>query len=441
MDKSFKDLLEYYRRELFDNLLAFWIKNGIDSKYGGYFTCFSNDGSRLLHRHKFTWSQGRFVWMLARLYRSMAPYVRERERKRYLELAASGAGFLMEHALLDDGSCAFILDEKGNPVLLNDKGEARQARPGESYDLSIYADFFVIYGLEEYAHASGERRALDFALRLYRKVRERLDSGSYRTEPYPIPAGYKVHGFPMILLETSQELAESAMSFGLRKEAEELNRTAENCAAEIMNIFRRPEEKIIYEMLGTDNRPKDNLLGRYINPGHVIEDMWFVMHWARRTKDRKLFASAAQTVHWMLELAWDSQYGGLPQFLDKSGEPPRGEVPPELEGQEMVKKLRENWSNKLWWVHSEAIYALLLALAELEEPWIEEWFWKVHEYTFRTFPNPDKSVGEWIQIRDRQGNPEAKVVALPVKDPFHIVRALTLAIPVIERIAGEKEES
>ena len=107
----------------------------------------------------------------------------------------------------------------------------------------------------------------------------------------------------------------------------------------------------------------------------------------------------------------------------------------------MVKKLRENWSNKLWWVHSEAIYALLLALAELEEPWIEEWFWKVHEYTFRTFPNPDKSVGEWIQIRDRAGRPEAKVVALPVKDPFHIVRALTLAIPVIERFVGKKEES
>jgi N-acylglucosamine 2-epimerase len=84
-------------------------------------------------------------------------------------------------------------------------------------------------------------------------------------------------------------------------------------------------------------------------------------------------------------------------------------------------------------VHSEAIYALLLALAELEEPWVEEWFWKVHEYTFRTFPNPDKSVGEWIQIRDRQGRPEAKVVALPVKDPYHIMRNILLIIELLSQ--------
>jgi N-acylglucosamine 2-epimerase len=66
---------------------------------------------------------------------------------------------------------------------------------------------------------------------------------------------------------------------------------------------------------------------------------------------------------------------------------------------------------------------------------MEERYARVHDYTFSTFPNPDRLVGEWIQIRDRKGAPESKVVALPVKYPFHNVRALLLAIPVLERLA------
>ncbi len=437
-ERSFKKMLEIYRDELFVNILPFWLRKGIDERFGGYFTCFSNDGSQLLHHHKFTWSQGRFVWMLARLYRSMKGRVQEGQRERYLELAASGAEFLMKHACLENGNCAFILDRAGNPILLDKNGETRPAVPGEGYDLSIYADFFVIYGLGEFAQAAGDRAAFDFAHDLYKSVIARLSSGNYRTDPYPVPRGYKVHGEPMILLETAQELADAAQVFGLETEAEKLRETADSSVREIMGFFRIREWKVVLEMIGVDNHPVDTLLGRYINPGHTIEDMWFVMHWALRNKDRQLFAEAAETVSWALEVGWDDTYGGLPQFVDRSGGPPKGGVPEELKDHEMVRKLRSNWSNKLWWPHSESIYALLLALDEMGESWMEEWFWKVHDYTLNTFPNPDKSVGEWIQIRDREGRPESKVVALPVKDPFHIARALTLAIPVLERLAEKR---
>ena len=253
---------------------------------------------------------------------------------------------------------------------------------------------------------------------------------------YHPETGYLVHGEPMITLETSQELAETAESFGLEDEAYRLRANAERCCREIMELFRRPEKRAVLEMIGTDGVPKDTLLGRYINPGHTIEDMWFVMHWARRTRDDELFARAAESVRWALEKGWDEEYGGLFLFRDRGGGPPGGEVPAELAGHEMVRKLGSDWTSKLWWVHSEAIYALLLALEKLGESWIEEWFWRVHDYTLGTFPNPDKEVGEWIQIRDRQGRPENKIVALPVKDPFHIVRALALAIPVLERLAA-----
>jgi N-acylglucosamine 2-epimerase len=432
----FENLLQFYNRELFGNILPFWMKNGIDSERGGFFTCFSNDGSRLLHSHKFTWSQGRFVWVLSRLYRSLAETSDESERKRYLEPASAGAEFLIEHSRLPNGNCSFILDETGNPILLDDNGMARSATPGEGYDLSIYADFFVIYGLGEYACASGDRKSLDFALDLYNHTRRRLESGAYRTDPYPVPEGYKVHGLPMILLETAQELASAAKSLGLEDKAAELYTTADECTNEIISNFRLQQDKPVLEMIGTDNRPKNTLLGRYICPGHTIEDMWFIMHNAIRKNDRQLLSDTAETLKAVLEMSWDEKFGGVPLFMDRDGNmPPEGELPAELENHIMAHKVRSDWSSKLWWVHSEALYALLLCYEHFKEQWILDWYWKVHNYTFATFPNPDTLVGEWIQIRDREGKPESKVVALPVKDPFHIARALLLSIPVIERLA------
>jgi N-acylglucosamine 2-epimerase len=61
------------------------------------------------------------------------------------------------------------------------------------------------------------------------------------------------------------------------------------------------------------------------------------------------------------------------------------------------------------------------------------YFEQVFEYTYRTFPNPDRSVREWIQIRTRDGKPQDKVVALPVKDPYHIIRNVLLIIELLEQ--------
>ena len=60
------------------------------------------------------------------------------------------------------------------------------------------------------------------------------------------------------------------------------------------------------------------------------------------------------------------------------------------------------------------------------------YFKKIHDYVFKTFPNSDKNIGEWIQIQNREGKPIDKVAALPVKDPFHILRNMMLLIEILE---------
>jgi len=45
--------------------------------------------------------------------------------------------------------------------------------------------------------------------------------------------------------------------------------------------------------------------------------------------------------------------------------------------------------------------------------------------------------GEWTQRLDRQGRPFSETVALPVKDPFHLPRALIYCVNALQRLAEE----
>ena len=80
---------------------------------------------------------------------------------------------------------------------------------------------------------------------------------------------------------------------------------------------------------------------------------------------------------------------------------------------------------------SEALYTSLLCYFNSRNQEFLAWFEKMFEYTFRTFPGKNPNIREWIQIRTRRGEPLEKVVALPVKDPFHITRNLILLLELL----------
>jgi N-acylglucosamine 2-epimerase len=436
MKIDFRELLDFYRHQLHDEIMAYWLKR-VDRAHGGVLNCLSNRGDQLLHEHKFVWSQGRFAWQCARLYETSEGEVPAETRRAYLEAARGTVRFLLGHARLANGSCAFVLSREGRPIMLDDSGRERPIRPGEYHDYSTSADHFAFYGVGEYARVSGDREAYEWAKDLYQSVQRREEEGTAHNDyPYPTPKGYRTHGAPMGLLEGAQELCRVAERFGDSAFAEELALTARECLEEVMETFVQPD-MIILEMLGEEDRPVDTLLGRYVNPGHSIEDMWFVIHQAMRLGDDQVIRRAAKVALATCRLGWDQEFGGLPQFVDRGGGAPRGPVPPELEKEVMVQKVRTLWDKKLWWPHSEALYALLLAHEQTGVPGALDEYGRVHEYTFRTFPNPDRSVGEWIQIRNRRGEPEEAVVALPVKDPMHIARAFILIIQCLKRLVAK----
>ena len=187
-------------------------------------------------------------------------------------------------------------------------------------------------------------------------------------------------------------------------------------AHQVMDVFRCPSDRRLYEFVNLDNSRRDSPPGHVVNPGHAIESMWFMLHLFQRTGDRERMRQAIETIRWHFDLGWDEEYGGL--FLAR-----------DAEGSFWENK----WDMKIWWPHTEALYALLLAYSISKEQWCLDDFQRVHEYAFSHFPVPE--YGEWIQNLDRQGNRLNTLVALPVKDPFHLARALIYSVGVLEQLA------
>lgn len=427
---NLQQLYDFYEDHLKRVLLPFWLRS-TDEEDGGYFNCYDNTGANLVSTDKYTWSQGRFVWMYAKLSSMNTGTFSGEERSRFLELAGHGARFLMDHCLLDNGNCTFVMDKKGYP---------KRNAPGDRYDSSIFADCFVIAGLSKYAAESKDAESLEFARTLYGSVMDRFRSGDYQMAPYPTPEGYKSHNIPMILLNVTQELLEAEESFQGAADQTAASRTGllrDNMKMflhEITEYFTR-EDGVLNEMLASDNSRVDSLLGRYCNPGHTIEDMWFVIHAARKLGLDSYIPKALRTTKKMVELGWDAEYGGLLLFVDQDGGQPHGDVSG-IEHTAMVGQIRQNWDNKLWWPHSEALYTTLLGYSLTKDDDFLHDYNRIHDYTFRTFPNPDESIGEWIQIRMRSGEPINKVVALPVKDPYHIIRNVVYMIELLSGMQG-----
>jgi len=406
----------FYRQHLETAILPFWLAHSIDDECGGFFTCFDNSSDRLASTDKYTWSQGRFVWLWSRLSVMAGAGLIKQDPAMLLRLAASGFAFLDRHVFLDNGNCAYVLERDGT---------RKESVPGQGFDTSFYADCFVIIGFAEYARVGHDRYPLDRALSLYDRVTERLATGTPRSEPYPIPDGYAAHSVPMIMLNLSQELANALEAFDHPRGAEVRSRATEYLR-EIMERFRQEDDRIA-EILPLRGQPTDTALCRHVTPGHALESMWFVMTEAERAGRHDWIEAATRVIKRAFALGWDGEYEGLLRYVDREGGMPRGE----RVGGAYERLVVDTWDTKIWWPHAEALYAPLLAYALTGDGDLLALHSRIHDYVFATFPNPDASVGEWIQIRDREGRPMDKVVALPVKDPFHIMRSLLLLVELL----------
>lgn len=117
------------------------------------------------------------------------------------------------------------------------------------------------------------------AHRLYRSITKRVERGDFLTEPYPVPDGYQVHGIPMILVDTVQEYMDMRRSFGL--DVVEQESYVRGKVHFILDVLY-DGDGLIREHL-SDDKSYTRLQDRHINPGHTLEDAWFLLEFLRST--------------------------------------------------------------------------------------------------------------------------------------------------------------
>jgi N-acylglucosamine 2-epimerase len=389
MTNRYATLAAQYRKALLDDVIPFWERHSIDRKCGGYFTCLNRDGS-VYDTDKFMWLQGRQVWTFSMLYNRLE------KRPRWLEVGRHGGEFLRKHGRDKDGNWYFSLTREGRPLV-------------QPYN--IFADFFAAMGFSEYARATGDDEARRIAERSYRNfLRRRANPKGRYSKAVPGARPLIASCFPMGLTYLTTELA-------WLLDKKEVDRTLDACAREVFSRFIHPKLNVMQETVAPDGSQADCFDGRLVDPGHSIEAMWFLMDAAERRGDTATIKKAVEVMLSSIEFGWDRKFGGIFYFLDTDGHPP--------------DKLE--WDQKLWWVHIETLIALVMAfrLTGRKDCW--RWFEKVHDYTWRHFPDP--KYGEWFGYLNRRGE-----VLLPLKGGkwkgcFHVPRGLYLCMREFEKLS------
>jgi N-acylglucosamine 2-epimerase len=194
-------------------------------------------------------------------------------------------------------------------------------------------------------------------------------------------------------------------------------RAAAAFADEVFRDFYRPNRNAFLEFVRLDGGELPPPLGTAIVPGHAIESMWFQLHVANLLGTAERSRLAVDLIARHLELGWDSAGGGgLLLAID-------------ADGRETV-----GWKfadTKLWWPHTEALYAALLAWKMAGAPQFLQWYDRLWRFCLRHYV--DWEHGEWRQKLGRDLQPLQTTIALPVKDPFHLPRSLILQIELLRQ--------
>ena len=144
MQSEMQDVLER-------NILPFWSTRMTDHENGGFYGRIDGHGQLYPEAEKGAILNARILWTFSAAYRVL-------RKPEYLETAMRAKDYILQYFIdPENGGVYWSVDYKGQP--LDTKKQ-------------FYAIGFTLYGLSEYARATGDREALDYALALYECIEE-----------------------------------------------------------------------------------------------------------------------------------------------------------------------------------------------------------------------------------------------------------------------------
>lgn len=400
MDKKyFAKLKEFYHSYLLDNVVSFWTKSDlIDHTYGGFNSSVDREG-KCYNPDKSVWFQGRCLWTFSKLCNKYG------ENPVWKEAAASGAKFIKEHCIDEDGRMFFVVTNDGKPL--------RKRR-------YFFSESFLVVGFAEYFLVSKNPKDLELAesyFDLMYRLYNHPETDPFKITPKENSEIRPLHGNanPMVLVSSAQTLRR------ISGNKEKYDPIINKIINDMISLHYKEDLKAVLETVFVNGDILDNPTGRTINPGHCIENSWFLMNYAYQTNDKELLNKALNILDWSLERGYDKEYGGIKYFVDLYDRP--------------CEQLEHDM--KLWWVHNEALIATLLAYKLTKKEKYLESFKELHEYSFSHFA--DEEYGEWYGYLHRDGTVSHTQKGSLWKGPYHLPRCLMLVESILDSLVSDSE--
>jgi N-acylglucosamine 2-epimerase len=384
-----------YREELIERVIPFWMNHSLDQEHGGYFTCLTREGA-VYDSRKYVWLQGRAVWMLSKLYNEVERRPNESDQHMvWLDAARLILDFLRKHARDAEGRYYFSLSREGRPSFF-------QRKP--------YSAVFAMIGMLEFSKATGDAALRQEAVDLFWRIRGWIDDPALLGRP-ALDGAPKLRALADVMIVASMACEIARVDPDPRYR--EVLRECVQASCE----FYDPARRMFFEYAPLDATLPD---GRFFCPGDSIECAWFLLHALEFAPDAGAEKMLLDSIEGSLEMGWDREFGGLYYFMDGEGLP--------------ALPLESNM--KLWWPHTEAIYATILAYSKTgEQKWLD-WLSKVDTYAFAHFS--DAVHGEWFGYCDRRGQLTNTAKGNNYKGCFHVPRMLLLSSQLLDAMSIAK---
>lgn len=382
--------------------IDFWLSNGIDTKYGGVYTCLDRKGE-IYSTDKNVWQQGRCAWIFSYLCHIYGV------KKEWLDAAKNCLDFMEKYCINHEagGRMYFTVTADGKPL--------RQRRYwfSEGFYAISNAEYYGITKEDKYLNRA--KAAYELIWKLYNGL---VDDPT-GMGPKTIPETRSGRGLaaPMFYLMISNIFRRLDPENG-----ELYNERANICANNIVKYHFKPELKCTLEFVALDGTPQlDYTDGRLVNPGQDIESSIFLMELANLQNDTALHEIAETMFLNAIDAGWDKEYGGLLYFIDCLGKPTEA----------------YEHDMKLWWTHNVTMIASLMAYRDTGKEEFIDWFFKTLDYSKEHFA--DSEYGEWYGYLRRDGLPTMpSTKGSSFKGPFHLPRMLCMTDQIISSLLNQE---
>jgi N-acylglucosamine 2-epimerase len=395
------DLRRRYHDELFNNVLPFWDRHGLDHQYGGVMHALDYDGTQV-STNKLSWFQGRAIWIYSFLYNHFG------RNPAHLAVARQAKDFLLKHAPQSDGWWAEEFTREGKVV--------------KPFSGDLYGMYFAAEGLQEYAWAAKDDDARSRAFALMKQLHRRIQEPDFLCMDTEV-RGQRTQGLWMVNLHTARQMQ-------ARWPDPEIKAILDDAIANVIERHYNPDLGLNNEVLNRDfSRPADHATKCLL--GHSVETLWMIADEARQRGDRRLWDTCVTRIRKHLDVGWDHVFGGFPEWVNVDQ---GGYVWPDYTPVGTQLKFRftgEFFYMKPLWALHEILLATLYIIEQTPAEWAVRYFELAQQVIDEKYSQKKRGLPGYMLFADRRMTPVPHTAR---QDNYHPPRQLMLSLLALDRM-------